>query len=62
MLDLLVLTSLDLLVFILKLFTYFCYTTYFNEEVNRTEPTPSVRVPLELLSRVLLIGYSFPLQ
>jgi hypothetical protein len=44
--DLLVLTSLDHLLFIVKLYFFLFYkTTYLNEEVNRTEPSPSVRVP-----------------
>jgi hypothetical protein len=29
----------------MKLFFQFLQTTYLNEEVNRTEPSPSVRVP-----------------
>ncbi len=44
--DLLVLTSLDPLLSILKtLFTFFYKTCYLNEEVNCTEPLPSVSVP-----------------
>jgi hypothetical protein len=44
--NLLVLASLDQLVFILKfLITFFYKTSYLNEEVNCTEPSPSVRVP-----------------
>jgi len=43
---LLVLTSLDQLLFTLKLYFSFYKTTYLNEEVNRTEPSfPSVRFP-----------------
>jgi hypothetical protein len=43
--DLLVLTNLEHLIFILKtLFTFFYKTRYLNEEVNRTEPSPSVSV------------------
>jgi hypothetical protein len=38
----LVLISFDQLLFILLLFYKMCYS---NEEVNRTEPPPSVRVP-----------------
>jgi hypothetical protein len=42
--DLLVLTSLGQLLLILKvLFIY--KTSYLNEEVNCTKPSPSVRVP-----------------
>jgi hypothetical protein len=44
--DLLVQTSLDQLVFIIKLLFDFVYKTrYLNEEVNCTEPPPSVSVP-----------------
>jgi hypothetical protein len=44
--DLLVLTSLDHLLFTLQLlFTLFQKTSYLNVEVNCTEPSPSVRVP-----------------
>jgi hypothetical protein len=39
--DLLVLTSLDQLLFILKIvFTFFYKTSYLNEEVNGIEPSP----------------------
>jgi len=42
----LVLTSLDQLIFIMKIFfTFVCKTSYLNKEVNRTEPFPSVSVP-----------------
>jgi hypothetical protein len=53
MVDLLLLKGSDQLLFKLKL--HFLYkTTYLNEEVNRTESHPSVRVPcLDLRS----IGY-----
>jgi len=44
--DLLVLTSLDKLLFILKYYFPFYKTSYLNEEVNCTEPSPSVSVPL----------------
>jgi len=43
--DLLVLISLDLLLLILKRWFTFLQTSYLNEEVNRTEPSPSVSVP-----------------
>ncbi len=43
--DLLVLTSLNELLFKLKLNFLFYKATYLNEEVNCTEPSPSVRVP-----------------
>ncbi len=44
--DLLVLTNLDQLLSILKLyFSVFTHQPIFNEEVNCTEPSPSVRVP-----------------
>jgi hypothetical protein len=43
--DLLVLTGLDQLLFELKLYLSFYKTTYLNMEVNRTEPSPSVRIP-----------------
>jgi hypothetical protein len=46
MVDLQVLTSLDQLIFMLKiLFIFFYKTSYFNEEVNCTEPYPSVSIP-----------------
>jgi hypothetical protein len=39
-------TSLDQLIFIMKIFfTIFYKTRYLNEDVNRTEPFPSVSVP-----------------
>jgi len=44
--DLQVLTSLDKLIFRLKIvFTFFYKTSYLNEEVNCTEPSPSVSIP-----------------
>jgi len=43
--DLLVLTSLDKLIQTETNFFFFTKTTYLNEEVNCTEPSPSVRVP-----------------
>ncbi len=43
--DLLVLTSLYTLPLILELYFLFYKTTNLNEEVNRTEPFPSVRLP-----------------
>jgi hypothetical protein len=44
--DLLLLTSLDQLIFMLKiLFQFFYKTSYLNEEVNCTEPSPSVSIP-----------------
>jgi hypothetical protein len=44
--DLLVLTSLDQLLFIVKkLFLLFDKTSNLNEEVNGTDPSTSVRVP-----------------
>ncbi len=43
--DLLVLTNLVQLLWVQQtLFTFFCKTSYLNEEVNRTEPSPSVSV------------------
>jgi hypothetical protein len=51
--DLLVLTSLDLLLFISKLLhTNF---TKLNEEVIRTEPSPSVSIPLWRLQPYLSV-------
>jgi hypothetical protein len=42
MVDLLVLTSLDQLLFKTETnFSFFYKTTYLNEEVNSTEPSPS---------------------
>jgi hypothetical protein len=42
MVDLLVLTSLDYQLFMV--FTFFYKTSYLSEEVNRTEPSPSVTI------------------
>ena len=43
---LLALTSLDEFIFILKIYVAFFYkTSYLNEEVNCTEPSPSVSIP-----------------
>ncbi len=49
--DLLVLTSLVQHLFILKVLRTFYKTTYLNEEVNCTEPPPSVSIPC-LVTRV----------
>ncbi len=44
--DLLVLTSLDQLLLIIKFLFHLCYkTSYLNEEVNCTVPSPSVSFP-----------------
>jgi hypothetical protein len=43
--DLLVLTSLEKTAFLTETIFPFYKTTYLNEEVNRTEPSPSVRLP-----------------
>ncbi len=43
--DLLVLNSLDQFHFIEKIIYLFCKMSYLNEEVNCTEPSPSVSVP-----------------
>jgi hypothetical protein len=44
--SLLVLASLDQLFFYKENYIYFFYkTSYLNEEVNRTEPFPLVRIP-----------------
>jgi hypothetical protein len=48
--DLLVLTSLDQVHFILPTLCPFYKTSYLNEEVNCTEHSPSVRVPWLMLS------------
>jgi hypothetical protein len=46
MLDLLVLTNSDMLLLILKIFFFSFYKTmYANKEVNRIEPSTSIRVP-----------------
>jgi hypothetical protein len=42
--DLLVLTSFDHPILIMQTISTF-FTKYLNEEVNSTEPSPSVRVP-----------------
>jgi hypothetical protein len=48
---LLVLTSLDQLIFILKiLLAYFTKTSYLNEEVNCIEPSPLVSIPWFIMS------------
>jgi hypothetical protein len=53
--NLLVLTSLDQLVFILKIFFY--NTSYLNEEVTCTEPSASVSVPWIILqTKCLKVG------
>jgi hypothetical protein len=44
MVDLLVLTSLDQLLFKLKLYFPFLQNNLFNEEVSSTDPSPSVRL------------------
>jgi hypothetical protein len=46
--DLLVLTSLDQLLLILETLFTFNNTSYLNEEVNCTKPSPSVGVPCML--------------
>ncbi len=43
--DLTVLTSLDQLLVIMQALFTFYITSYLNEETNRSEPSPSVRVP-----------------
>jgi hypothetical protein len=44
--DLLVPTSLDKLLFVIETIIYLgCQTSYLNEEVNCTDPSPSVSVP-----------------
>ncbi len=45
MVDLRVQTSLDQLLLILKISFTFFKTSYFNKEVNYTEPSPSVSIP-----------------
>ncbi len=49
--DLLVLTSLDQLLLILKTLLTFLQKSYLNEEANRTEPSPSISCSLIRLSR-----------
>jgi len=45
--DLLVLTSLDQILILLEiLFTFFYKTSYPTEEINCTQPAPSVSIPL----------------
>jgi len=52
--DLLVLTGLDLLLFILKiLFNFFCKTSYLNEEINCTDSSPSVSGPWSLFTTTI---------
>jgi hypothetical protein len=50
--NLLTLTRLDKLLSILQTFLLFSKTKYLNEEVNRTEPSPSVCVPWLKLSNL----------
>ncbi len=58
--DLLVLTSLDQLLFAVMIFFYLCYkTSYLNEEVNCTEPSPSVSVPCSEFSYLSMFLSSF---
>ncbi len=57
MVDLLVLNSLDQLLFMLKLYFLFHKTTYLIEEVNRAEPFPSARVPWPDQSDTLIVTY-----
>jgi hypothetical protein len=52
--DLPELTKSDQLFFLLKAFFLFFKTFYFKEEVNCTEPSPSVRVPFSILSEMCL--------
>jgi hypothetical protein len=47
--DLLVLTSLDQLLLIVDIIYLLYKTSYFNEEVNCTEPSPSVSIPWSLI-------------
>jgi hypothetical protein len=57
--DLLVLTSLDEVLFNLKLyFPFFTKTTYLNEEVNCTDPFPSVRLPCSMLHFAALLRHT----
>ncbi len=51
--DLLVLTSLDQLLLVLKTLFSFLKTSYINKEVSRTEPSPSVSVPCSAISFTL---------
>jgi hypothetical protein len=53
--DLLVLTSSDQLRYILKPYSSLYKTTYFNEEVNRLERSPSVRVPCNCVFREMAV-------
>ncbi len=51
--DLLALTSLEMLFFIFKMFFFFFYkTTYRKKEVNGTEPSPLISVPCRCLKIV----------
>jgi hypothetical protein len=45
--DLLVQTNLDHLIVLMKILFTFFYKKYLNEEVNCTEPFPSVSIPCE---------------
>jgi hypothetical protein len=66
--DLLVLTSLNQLLYKLKkIFTFLQKTSYLNEEGNLTEPFPSVRIPWSLpiasgYSNVLVVPSSLSIQ
>ncbi len=55
MIDLLILASLDQLLVILQTYLLFNKTSYPNEEVNGTEPSPSVRVPCSILKSSLFL-------
>jgi hypothetical protein len=65
MVDLLVLTSSDRLLFLLKLYYYFFYkTTYLIKEVNCTKPSPSVSIAWLLSGSYICqckFGHSFAL-
>jgi hypothetical protein len=58
--DLLLLISCGQLLFIVKLYFSLFKTKYLNEEVNCTQPSPSVRVPCTKLSGFVTLK-SFPL-
>jgi hypothetical protein len=61
--DLLILTCSDQLLHLLKIHSFFFYkTSYINEEVNCTQPSPSVRVSAASVTREKVSNVDFRLS
>ncbi len=60
--DNLVLTSYDQFIFLLKILIPFVKTSYLNEEVNCTEPSPSVCVPMYEIKTLEMFGNTLLVQ